>query len=209
MYIVKRYPRARLLGIGFSLGANVLIRYLAQEGQGSRLTAGCALGCPWDLRAVSSRLTNGAWTDRIYSRALAQNLLNLVKGHSIVLARNTAFAQVMPEILSLKSPSLWEFDTLYTSQHASYAAPFPFPGAKEYYLWASSHNVLADVRVPLLAINANDDPIVQDLPRDVGGNELIALAVTKGGGHLGCSCPADGGGVASSADGSRGQYWSG
>ena len=45
MYIAKQYPRAPLIGVGFSLGANVLTRYLAQEGSSSRLVAGCALGC--------------------------------------------------------------------------------------------------------------------------------------------------------------------
>lgn len=45
MYIHKQYPRAPLIGIGFSLGANVLTRYLAEEGEKSRLIAGCALAC--------------------------------------------------------------------------------------------------------------------------------------------------------------------
>ena len=45
VYIARRYPDAPLLGLGFSLGANVIIRYLAEEGDQSRLRAGCALGC--------------------------------------------------------------------------------------------------------------------------------------------------------------------
>ena len=45
MFLSKRYPRAPLIGVGFSLGANVLTRYLAEEGSSSRLVAGCALGC--------------------------------------------------------------------------------------------------------------------------------------------------------------------
>lgn len=45
MWISKMYPHAPLLGVGFSLGANVLTRYLAQEGDQSRLAAGCVLGC--------------------------------------------------------------------------------------------------------------------------------------------------------------------
>lgn len=44
MYISTTYPKAPLLGIGFSLGANVLTRYLAEEGTHSRLNAGCVLG---------------------------------------------------------------------------------------------------------------------------------------------------------------------
>jgi len=45
MYIRKRYPHAPLLGVGFSLGANVLTRYIAEEGENCRLVAGCALAC--------------------------------------------------------------------------------------------------------------------------------------------------------------------
>ena len=75
MYISKLYPDAPLLGIGFSLGANVLTRYLAQEGEQSRLAAGCVLGCvsrtpdarsthfaefaPTDSHGTSSRIAKG------------------------------------------------------------------------------------------------------------------------------------------------------
>jgi len=45
MFISHLYPRAPLLGVGFSLGANVMTRYLAEEGEKSRLRAGCALAC--------------------------------------------------------------------------------------------------------------------------------------------------------------------
>ena len=45
MFIAHHYPKAPLLGLGFSLGANVLTRYLAEEGHRSRLVSGCALGC--------------------------------------------------------------------------------------------------------------------------------------------------------------------
>lgn len=45
MYISQRYPDAPLYGIGFSLGANVIVRYLSEDGEHSRLRAACALGC--------------------------------------------------------------------------------------------------------------------------------------------------------------------
>ena len=44
-YIAYRYPNALLLGVGFSLGANVLTRYLAEEGAQSRVSSGCVLAC--------------------------------------------------------------------------------------------------------------------------------------------------------------------
>lgn len=45
LYLQIKYPKAKLLGIGFSLGASVLTRYLGEEGSDSRLLSGCALAC--------------------------------------------------------------------------------------------------------------------------------------------------------------------
>ena len=45
LYVRARYPKAPLLGIGFSLGANVITRYVAEEGDGCRLVSAVALGC--------------------------------------------------------------------------------------------------------------------------------------------------------------------
>jgi hypothetical protein len=41
------------------------------------------------------------------------------------------------------------------------------------------------VGVPLLAVNAGDDPVVRSVPEDAAGNPLVALMTTHGGGHLG------------------------
>ena len=45
LYIRTKYPNAPLLGIGFSLGANVITRYVAEEGDRCRLVSAVALGC--------------------------------------------------------------------------------------------------------------------------------------------------------------------
>lgn len=46
MYHLRQaYPKAPLLGLGFSLGANVLTRYLAEEGENSRPAAACVVAC--------------------------------------------------------------------------------------------------------------------------------------------------------------------
>jgi hypothetical protein len=45
MYIAQKFPKAPLLGLGFSLGSNVITRYLAEEGTQARLHAACALAC--------------------------------------------------------------------------------------------------------------------------------------------------------------------
>lgn len=45
MYISQKYPKAPLLGLGFSVGGNIMTRYLAEEGEKSRLVAACVLAC--------------------------------------------------------------------------------------------------------------------------------------------------------------------
>jgi hypothetical protein len=45
LYIAEMYPRAPLLGLAFSLGASVLTRYVAEEGESCRLISACALAC--------------------------------------------------------------------------------------------------------------------------------------------------------------------
>lgn len=55
----------------------------------------------------------------------------------------------------------------------------------DYYTWGSSHKYLPDIRIPFLAINAEDDPIVQEIPIDGGSNGWVTMVVTDTGGHLG------------------------
>lgn len=45
LHLSREYPEAPLLGVGFSLGAGMLARYLAEEGPRSRFKAACVLGC--------------------------------------------------------------------------------------------------------------------------------------------------------------------
>jgi len=63
LYISQRFPNARLLGLGFSLGANVLARYLAQEGDECLLSSGCVLGCVSVIYPCCERLEVNSDTD--------------------------------------------------------------------------------------------------------------------------------------------------
>jgi len=50
LYIASQYPNAPLLGLGFSLGSNVLTRYLGEERHESRVHSACVLACVSDYR---------------------------------------------------------------------------------------------------------------------------------------------------------------
>ncbi|KAA1471193.1 AB-hydrolase YheT [Dentipellis sp. KUC8613] len=186
-YISHLYPKAPLLGVGFSLGANVLARYLAQEGENSRLVAGCVLGCPWNLVKNSEALESGWLSRHVYSRGMASNLKRLISRHVSAISQfpDSSLGQQTPKVLSTKSMTLVDFDNAITRVAGGSSPPFPFPSAWDYYKWASSDQLLAKVRVPLLSINADDDPIVNEVPVDAADNGWVVMVMTRGGGHLG------------------------
>lgn len=89
-------------------------------------------------------------------------------------------------LVSTKFARIIDIDELLTRFVGGSSPPFPFASAMEYYEWASSHRHVKDIRVPFLAINSLDDPIVREVPLpDPAGQGYAAIVVTKCGGHLG------------------------
>ncbi|KAF8521575.1 AB-hydrolase YheT [Hysterangium stoloniferum] len=187
-YLSLKFPQAKMVGLGFSLGANVLTRYLGEEGENSKLISGCALACPWDLQKNSYNLEN-RWLHRnLYSKTMGENLRRLALSHIDPLLRN-APAEFLSNIEAMKrqkSPCLIEVDETLTRFVGGSSPPFPLPSASAYYDWASSHKHIASIRVPFLAISSLDDPIVKDVPLPVPDEaNYTVIVTTQGGGHLG------------------------
>jgi len=54
MFIAHQFPKAPLHGLGFSIGANAMTRYIAQEGIQTRLQSACVLACVSELIVVQN-----------------------------------------------------------------------------------------------------------------------------------------------------------
>ena len=118
---------------------------------------------------------------------MANNFRNVVKKHFKALIQDPEHmvAKATNAALSLDNPTLQEFDDTFTKIAGGPAPHFPFPDVNAYYIWGSSHNMVQHIRVPFLAINSGDDPVVSSTPMDNGGNGLVVMELTKGGGHIG------------------------
>lgn len=172
-----------------------MTRYLAEDGEHSRLNSGCALACPWNLAHNNTGLLNSFLGKHVYSKGMGGNLLNLVKRHIVPLTTDPEHrvAKATPFALALRNPTLRDFDHAFTRFAGGPPPIFPFDSAEDYYVWASSDHVVKDIRVPFLAVNSADDPVVRHVPMDGGGNGLVVMALTTGGGHLGWFEPGDAG----------------
>lgn len=175
------FPKRKFYLVGFSLGASVAVNYLGQESECSDITCAAVLGNPWDLADSSRHLMGSLMGKYIYSPSMAKNLVNLLKDNLTLLQKD-------PFMKHIYETKMNEIDSVENFDNWVVAKMFGFNTSFEYYRIGSSVNRLLQVRTPLLAINALDDPIVgvKSLPyREIRANPYTALVETTKGGHIG------------------------
>ena len=173
----ERFPSRPLMAVGFSLGGNVLLKYLGEQGakNAARVSAAVAISVPYDLSAGTEALDRGGMA-RIYSHYFLRSLLRKVRVKKEILAN------VLDLDAVCASQTLRDFDDAATAKLHGFA------GAEDYYRKSSSNRFIQSVRVPTLLIHSRDDPFLPlaALPFSaIDANPFLSLALTKGGGHVG------------------------
>ncbi len=176
--LVVRHARTRgyrqISLIGFSLGGNLTLKYLGEQGPEAEIDRAMAISVPLDLRSSCARISQPG--NYVYSRRFLRNL-------SAKIRRKAA---LMPDELD-ETPlnnisTLMEFDDAYT------APIHGFRNALDYYEKCSSINFLSSICVPVLILNAANDPFLtpECYPRElVSRLPLITLEIPEYGGHVG------------------------
>jgi len=177
--LAGRHPRATLLGIGFSLGANVLLKYLGEQGQASRIRAAAAVSVPFDLGRGADKLA-ASFMGRVYTRHFVRRLVGKYR-----VKRAGGIRYEGPELDErrvLRSGSFRDFDDVVTARLHG------FSGAHDYYTRSSCAGFLHAIRVPTLLVHALDDPFVDEraIPHGaIGANPALHTAFVPRGGHVG------------------------
>ena len=162
-----------LLAAGYSLGGNVLLKYLGEEGSTTPLFAAAAVSVPLSLHASSKALTQG------FSKLYQHYLLKRMK--SSVVRKFDQYTAAFDWDRALASKSFAEFDDAVT------APLHGFSGKDEYYEKCSSIGFLKNIERPTLIINSRDDPFMlpEMLPNADQLSELVTLEISSKGGHVG------------------------
>jgi uncharacterized protein len=168
--------------VGFSLGANVVVKWLGENQQAQNVEKAVAVSTPFRLSHCSNAMRTGV--SRLYGQFFLRKLINKMKMKTRHFQEqgNHAQWQIMNAIGNLNSLStIWDFDDQVT------APLHGFAGAEDYYEQCSAIHFLGDVRRPLLLIQSLDDPLIPPgaLPVDSGSNANIQLAISSRGGHVG------------------------
>ncbi|KAK7258178.1 hypothetical protein RIF29_32684 [Crotalaria pallida] len=177
LHVTARYPNANVYAVGWSLGANILVRYLGQESFNCPLSGAVSLCNPFNLVVADEDFRKGF--NIVYDKALAKALCKIFKKHSL-LFEDMGGEYNIP--LAANAKSVRAFDDGLTR------VSFGFKSVDEYYSNSSSSDSIKHVQTPLLCIQAANDPIAPNrgIPReDIKENPNCLLVVTPKGGHLG------------------------
>ena len=171
--IQKNYPDRNIHAIGVSLGGNMLLKYLGEQGSDHPIQSAVAISVPYDLAIGAETLKQG--TARIYQR----HLLNSLQAHYYEKAKHMDLP--IPVYPRDKINTIYEFDDLVT------APLHGFKSADDYYQRSSSRQFIPGIKIPTLLIHAADDPFMtpEAIPHS---NELppcAQLDLCSHGGHVG------------------------
>lgn len=166
-----------LLGLGFSLGANVLLRLLEEDEDKSLLTAAVAVCAPLDLSACADSLDGPGFFARVYREYLLRPLKK--KG----LQKAKSFPGKLDEVEIRATRQLRQFDHVVTAPSWGYAS------AEDYYEKCSSGPQLEKIARPTLLLSAADDPFVpaSSFPSEerLRAMKHVQGLLTAQGGHVG------------------------
>lgn len=171
-YLQAQHDGGVYAAVGYSLGANVLLKYLGESGAAARVEKAIAVSTPFELQAASRKLNRGV--SRVYQRYLVGSL---IRRYQDKFSSRPSPLEV--DVQSLKS--FYEFDEQVT------AALNGFAGADDYYQRCSSRPFLSGIARPCLIIHAQDDPFLppDSIPQASELPDCVQLYCSEHGGHVG------------------------
>lgn len=170
---VKKFKTISL--IGFSLGANLTLKYAGESGKKipRQIKSAVAISAPCDLISSSTEIHKRK--NIVYSKRFLKTLVEKMK-----LKEHLHNAEITRDYRSIKT--LKDFDDKFT-------APLNgFRDAVDYWKKCSAINFIGSIAIPVLVLNAKDDPILGEecYPyKEAEKNKNLYLEVPSHGGHMG------------------------
>jgi len=177
-HLSRRFAQPDILLAGASLGGNVLLKYLGEQGRevSPQIKGAVAVSVPFDLSRSSRHIGKG------FARVYQWHFLRSLRRKA--LAKIERYPELATPEQLRKATTIFAFDDCFT------APVHGFHGAEDYYSRSSSIHWIGQISIKTLLLSAVDDPF---LPGDVldavraaaANNPEIELEFTPKGGHVG------------------------
>lgn len=159
--------------VGYSLGGNILLKFLAERGRDFPVRAAASVSAPIDLKATQVRIM--APRNRLY--------------HAYLLSRMKAELLATPggvpaEVAerARRARSVFAFDDAIVAPAAG------FVGADDYYARCAAQGFLTGIEAPALLLHARDDPWIPAAAYEAAdglAKANLQIRLLSGGGHVG------------------------
>ena len=181
-FIVRRLIHldpTRHIGLaGISLGGNVMLKWLGEQGDGApeQVRAAIAISTPYDLARSSKAINSG------FSRLYQWNFLRSLKRKA--REKLSQHEGICDDGAIDSLTTMWEFDDRFT------APLHGFRDAADYYGRSSSIAFLERIRRPTLLLSAQDDPfhtreVLREVEAIADANPFVTTEFHERGGHVG------------------------
>ncbi|KAE9418486.1 hypothetical protein Angca_007554, partial [Angiostrongylus cantonensis] len=180
------YPHSYFINIGFSMGANITTRFLieASNKQKRRILMGLSV-CQGYSASISTAMYHD-WENgrRIYNYFITENMKRLLRrNYDQAVAPHVAKGLIDEQRL-WSTTSIVAFDENYNRRVAGFST------VEAFYEWCDCLPHLPKLCVPMIFLNAEDDPIIprslwKPVKEFASHSEDVAFILTRHGGHLG------------------------
>ncbi|MGZ5077120.1 MAG: hydrolase [Methylobacter sp.] len=178
----QREPETPLGVVGFSLGGNLLLKWLGEQGDRLNLFAAVAVSVPLLLDICATKLDTG------FAKCYRGNLLRELKIYMRVKLQHLEQIARFEEADKIKAlgdlsgiNSFWQYDDRVVAKLHG------FNDVHDYYRRSSSRQYLKSIALPTLLIQAVDDPFMTQevLPSPDELSTYVHLELSEHGGHVG------------------------
>ncbi|CAH9018269.1 hydrolase [Candidatus Nitrosacidococcus sp. I8] len=169
----EREPNTPLAAIGYSLGGNVLLKWLGTQIKQNYLKSAVGISVPFDLQQAAQQLAQK--DSKIYQISLIRVLKHSM--HRKFSNKNCPF-----NLKALRKVQTFEeFDNLVT------APLHGFRDAYDYWQQSSCKQFLAKIKTPTLILHSKDDPFLPQtaIPSEADLSDSVQLELSQQGGHVG------------------------
>ena len=175
--VKKEFKSSKLYAVGYSLGANMLLKLLGELQKNTLIEKAVAVSPPMQLDICANKMNQGV--SKYYQHRLLKSLNNSLDKKYDTHDMQKLIKLKRDDIKNLRS--FWAFDEAYT------APIHGFDSAQDYYTKSSSKQYLKTIQTPTLIIHSLDDPFMtpQVLPHKDELSDFVQLHITKNGGHVG------------------------
>merc|ERR1712121_365517 len=184
--VVRRFPNTNMVCVGFSMGGNLITKYLGEPRvKPDNIVAGISVCQGYDANKTMQLLLEWKGFRRLYVYAMTENMKSIIRRWSSALFTEDVKRKLgVTERQVFNSATLQELDDVYTRKLAG------FNNVADFYNAMSCTHHLKNIKVPTVFINARDDPLVPPPLLEIVRNAALKydnmiFVEQKFGGHLG------------------------